>query len=545
MSRTSTSLKGVLVTGAVLTVAGVGTPTHADPARTAAGRPGVELTEIGRHTPTNVGFDEGAAEIVAFDAATARLFVVNGSEGTLDVLDASDPTDPSLVSQIDLAEYGASLTGVDAGGGLAAVAVHPENAQAEPGRVVILDTATLDIVADVAAGYLPDAVVFDPDSSVAMVANEGEPSSDYAADPEGSLTLVDLETFEPTQVDFRQYDGREDELDESIRIFGPGASVSQDLEPENITFSSDGERAWVTLQENNAMAHVDVAAAEVTDLFGLGFKDWTRAGAGFDASNRDGGIEIRDWPVLGIPQPDAVAGYDFRGETFLVTANEGDARDYDTYSEERRLGDVGLCEGYTYGDMSAEDLVKDENLGRLNITLANGYDAEDDCVEEIYAYGARSFSIYDATGELVYDSGSDFEEITAEALGTVGFNANNDESGSDAFDSRSDDKGPEPEGVAVGRAFGRTLAFVGLERVGGVMTYDVTDPHTPEFMDYANGRDFEAATAEESVDLGPEGVLFIPADDSPNGAPLLVLSHEVTGTTTVYEVRLDTPARRG
>lgn len=466
MLRGSTPLKGVLVAALAVAGAGVSTATHAEPARPGTGRPGVELTQIGRYTPPNVGFDEGGAEIVAFDAGTERLFVVNGSEGTLDVLDASDPSSPSLVDQVDLTDYGTSLTGVAAGDGLVAAAVHPEDAQSEPGTVVVLDTTTLEVLADVEVGYLPDAVVFDPTGSVAMVANEGEPNDDYTVDPEGSLTIIDLHTFESRQVDFGQYD--DTVLDESIRIFGPGASVSQDLEPENITFSKDGGTAWVTLQENNAIARVDVAAGEVTDLFGLGFKDWIVAGAGFDASNRDGGINIRHWPVRGMPQPDALASYTSRGDTFLVTANEGDARDYDGYSEEARLGEAGLCEGFAaYDGMSPEELAQDENLGRLNITLADGYDAEAACVNEIYAYGTRSFSIYDAAGGLVYDSGSDIEEITAEVLGENGFNANNDESGEDAFDSRSDDKGPEPEGVAVGHAFGRTLAFVGLERVAG------------------------------------------------------------------------------
>jgi len=128
-------------------------------------------------------------------------------------------------------------------------------------------------------------------------------------------------------------------------------------------------------------------------------------------------------------------------------------------------------------------------------------------------------------------------------LGVHGFNANNDESGEDAFDSRSDDKGPEPESVAVGRAYGNTYAFIGLERVGGVMTYRVTDPTDPEFVSYTNGRDFDAATAAESVDLGPEGVLFISDEDSPTGRPLVVLSHEVTGTTTIYQLDPVAPGR--
>lgn len=541
MKRPSLAAVGATVLSLALAGATFSGTAQADPP--GRGPVSAELTELGRYTPEKVGFDEGGAEIVAFDADTERLFVANGSDGTVDVLDASDPSEPKLVQQVSLDAYGSSITGVAAAEGLAAVAVHPEEAQVEPGTVVVLDTDSLEIVADVEAGFLPDAVAFSPDRSVAMVANEGEPNDDYTLDPEGSVTIIDLETFEPTQVGFTRFNGTESELDDSIRIFGPGASVAEDLEPENVTFSKDSSTAYVTLQENNAIATVDVAAAEVTDLAGLGFKDWTEAGSGFDASNADGAINLRNWHVTGIPQPDALASYRSRGHTFLVTANEGDARDYDGFAEEKRLGDVELCAGFEHDGMGAEELQRDENLGRLNITTVNGFDDDAECVEEIHAYGGRSFSIYTADGQLVYDSGSDFEEITADLLGENGFNANNDESGDDAFDSRSDDKGPEPEGVAVGKAYGKTYAFVGLERVGGVMTYEITDPESPEFVSYTTGRHFDAATPEESVDLGPEGVLFIPAQDSPTGRPLLVLSHEVTGTTTLYQIDRVTPGR--
>lgn len=537
----------VAASAAVLSVAAAGLAAAQPPdgkvdrVRPIGSPVGIELTELGRYTATGAEFDDGGAEIVAYDAGTQRLFIVNGSEQAVDVVDIADPSAPTLVTQIDLSHYGSSLTGVTAGDGRAAVAVHPDDAQSEPGTVVFLDTASLEVIGEAETGFLPDAVVFAPDASVALVANEGEPNDEYTVDPEGSLTIVDLESFESTQVSFDAFNDAEH--DESIRIFGPGASVAQDLEPENVTFSADATTAWVTLQENNAIAEVDVAAAEVSNLFGLGFKDWTDAGNGLDVSNRDGEINIRDWPVFGVPQPDALASYEVRGETYLVTANEGDSRDYDGYSEEERLADVKLCDDVSYDGMDPDELQQDENLGRLHITTANGFDTAAGCFERIYAYGARSFSIYTTGGELVYDSGSDFENITADLLGRDGFNANNDESGADAFDSRSDDKGPEPEGVAVGRAYGNTYAFTALERVGGVMTYKVTDPENPEFVSYTTGRDFAAATPEESVDLGPEGVLFISDSDSPTGRPLVVLAHEVSGSTTVYQVDPVPPGR--
>ncbi len=213
------------------------------------------------------------------------------------------------------------------------------------------------------------------------------------------------------------------------------------------------------------------------------------------------------------------------------------------YTAEEAEFDEGGAEIVAYDGLTVEQLEADENLGRLNITSANGYDEDGECIEQVYAYGTRSFSIYTPEGELVYDSGSDFEDVTAELLGVDGYNANNDESGEDAFDSRSDDKGPEPEGVAVGRAYGNTYAFIGLERVGGVMTYRVTDPTDPKFVSYTTGRDFDAATAEGSVDLGPEACSSSPMGNSPTGRPLVVVSHEVTGTTTIYQVDPVRPRR--
>lgn len=173
----------------------------------------------------------------------------------------------------------------------------------------------------------------------------------------------------------------------------------------------------------------------------------------------------------------------------------------------------------------------DDRLGRLNVTTTLGDPDNDGDFDELYVFGTRSFSIWDDTGTLIFDSGDEFERKVAELFPNF-FNSTNDENN---FDNRSDNKGPEPEGITLGRVGGRTLAFIGLERVGGFMLYDVTDPFSPFFLDYVNNCDFsgdpEAGTAG---DLGPEGLLFIDAKDSPNGHPLLVVTNEVSGTTTIY-----------
>jgi 2',3'-cyclic-nucleotide 2'-phosphodiesterase (5'-nucleotidase family) len=329
---------------------------------------------------------------------------------------------------------------------------------------------------------------------------------------------------------FNQGRSRHRELDPRIRIYGPGASVAQDLEPEYIAVSADSKTAWVTLQENNALAVIKIPSARVAKLVALGTKDHALPGNELDASNRDDTINIASWPVRGMYQPDAIARLQLGAETFLVTANEGDARDYPGFAEEEQVRNLDLD---PIAFPNADELQEQPSIGRLVVTKANGDANGDGRYEELFALGARSFSIWSADGALVWDSGSDFERITAAAF-PADFNSTDDENGS--FDNRSDNKGPEPEGVAIGEIGGRQYAFVALERIGGVMVYDVTDPHAPSFVHYFNNRDFGGdAEAGTAGDLAPEGVLFIPAGDSPTTRPLVVTANEVSGTVTVLE----------
>lgn len=252
---------------------------------------------------------------------------------------------------------------------------------------------------------------------------------------------------------------------------------------------------------------------------------------GLDASDRDNAINIRSWPVFGMYQPDAIASFKIGHRSYLITANEGDARDWPGFSEEERVGSIDLDEA-AFPDRDV--LQTNVNLGRLNVTSTLGDTDGDGDFDQLYTLGGRSFSIWKPDGSLVFDSGSDFERIIA-ARNPAFFNASNDDR---AFDSRSDNKGPEPEAVTIGTIGKRTYAFIGLERMGGVMIYDVTNPITPVFVDYVNNRDFsvEPATAEAAKDLGPEGVIFIDAKDSPTRSPLLVVANEVSGTVTLYSV---------
>ncbi|NJN66640.1 MAG: bifunctional metallophosphatase/5'-nucleotidase [Chloroflexaceae bacterium] len=506
--------------------------------------PTINLRPIGTYTPAGGG--EGWAEIAAYDPENQQVFVTRSEGRAVDILDVSDPSTPVLSSTIEIADLDppyneGSPNSVAVSNGVVAVALEHSDPQ-EPGFVAFFDTSG-NPLAQVEVGSLPDMLTFTPDGMKVLVANEGEPNDDYTNDPEGSVSIIDLsggvETLSQTHVtmvgftQFNQGGPRYSDLesDADVRIFGPGASVAQDLEPEYLTVSDDGETAWVTLQENNALAIINLTGVPtVTQIVSFGFKDHSAEGNGMDASDEDGAINIQTWPVWGMYQPDAIASFTVGGDTYLVTANEGDARDYDTYSEEVRVEDLVLDTGVFSEELQAEDM-----LGRLNVTTATlalapiwDWDPDGDGdADALYSFGARSFSIWDAQGNQVYDSGDEFEQITA-AMYPHWFN----DDGEGDFDSRSDNKGPEPEGATIGQievgGEDRTFAFIGLERIGGVMVYEVTDPENPDFVQYVNNRD--------GGDVAPEGLTFVPAEDSPNGNPLLVVANEVSGTTTIYEI---------
>jgi hypothetical protein len=294
--------------------------------------------------------------------------------------------------------------------------------------------------------------------------------------------------------------------------------------------SHDSKTAWVTLQENNAIGILDLKHAKFIALAGLGFKDHNLPGNGFDASDRDNVINIANWPVHGMYLPDAIAAYRFWGHSYLITANEGDVREYSGLNEAVRIGSANLD---VAAFPTAADLKQSTKLGRLNITNKFGDVDNDSDIDVLHSFGARSFSIWNANGKLVFDSGDAIEQITAAAF-PANFNASNT---SNSFDNRSDDKGPEPEGVVIAEFGHRTFAFIGLERVGGILIYDVTNPRKVSFIQYINTRDFAGDPATGTAgDLGPEGLIFIKAKDSPNGKPLLVVGNEISGTTSIYEI---------
>ena len=500
----------------------------------------ITLKQIGRYSAgASTVADEPRAEISAYDPASKRLFSINLNLRQLDVIDLSAPESPVLAQTVPL---GGKPNSVAVRRGIVAVAL--EGAQkTDPGSVKFFD-ASGAFLNQLSVGALPDMLVFSPNGRWLLVANEGEPNSYNQAgsvDPDGSVSVIDMQgdATSLTQLDVRTAGfsaSIPQESPSSIRVFGPNATITKDLEPEYITVSHDSKTAWVTLQENNAIAMLDIPSATFTKIIGLGFKDHLLTENKLDASDRDvpgssnsGIINIRNWPVLGMYQPDSIASYRVKGKTYLVTANEGDARDYTGFSEEARVGALTL-DGAAFAAQGVPDVTtgpdglrNNDNLGRLTVTNTLGNTDGDTEFEKLYVFGSRSFSIRKADAELLYDSGDDLEQRTATLVPTT-FNSNG---AVDTFDTRSDNKGPEPEGLAIGKVSGRTYAFIGLERTGGVIVYDISKPTAPTFVTYVN---------TTPTDLSPEGLIFIKKSHSPNGRPLLVVSHEVSNTVTIFEV---------
>eukprot|EP00127_Corallochytrium_limacisporum_P003322 Clim_evm11s148 gene=Clim_evmTU11s148 len=480
---------------------------------------------------------EGAAEIVARDAVNQKLFVVNNAEESkVDVVVlAADGQGLEVQESLPLSTPDGSVNSVTACGGFVAVAVEAAET-GQRGNVEFFNGADNSSIGTVPAGFLPDMLTFNADCTKVVVANEGEPSDAYDIDPEGSITVIDTSNLPQLPVDvtdltfdvFNEGGEFADLIDsEQVRIFGPGSTPAQDLEPEYVTIK--GDKAWISCQENNAIVTVDLSVPAITGIFGLGFKNWAGLDQTFDASDKDGEINFQSWnSVLGMYQPDSIASYEVDGVIYIVTANEGDSRDYDGFSEEIRAEDAE----FTPADLQSQ--TSDETkLGRLQITNTLGAD-EMGVFNTLYAFGGRSFSIFNGqTGELVYDSGDEFETIIA----AINPNLHNIDDGLiEEFDSRSDAKGPEPKALAVGKLGDRTFAFIGMERNDGIFTYEITDPTAPVYQSYINQNDGVTGTDNENNMIAPEGMIFVPANESPMGVPFVIAGYEVSGTVGVYAV---------
>jgi hypothetical protein len=485
----------------------------------------ISFTELGRYTDGN----EAACEISAYDATTEQVFVTNAFNNKLDIIDVSTPSTPILVTAVDITPYGGGINSVvNLKNGYVAVAIEA-NVKQDSGSVVFFTTAGV-YANEVKAGALPDMLALTNSGNKILVANEGEPDDSYIVDPNGSVSVVDISggVMGLTQNNVSHIEFTAVPSTISGSLHKPSTTWQQDLEPEYITVNDNDTRAFVACQENNILIIIDLTNNTVLSYKGLGFKDHSLVGNGMDASNDDGMINITNHPVKGVYQPDAIASYTANSNTYILTANEGDGRDYTGYSSEERISDLTLDPtAFPNASLLQEDTV----LGRLKTFSADmiGDTDNDGDVDELYSYGARSFSIWDDAGNLVWDSGDEIEQYIKNNHPTY-FNCNDGKASKQ--DSRSDDKGPEPESVTVGYVGGVPYAFVGLERQGGIMIYDISTPNNPTFVDYIHTLD----TSGIMTDIAPEGLVFIPSTESHTGNNLLVVSNEVSGTVTIYQI---------
>lgn len=571
------------------------------------GQPGKNLPRelnievVGRF---NTGiYGKSAAEIVQFHKTSNSAFAINAADNQIEVIDLTNLpitavgngiTDDSL-SSVPFT-FAATVTVKNDTGADVNVALGEANSIAIYGDLLAIAVATpaktsngvvlfynLDasgngsFIKAVAVGALPDMLTFTPDGSKVLVANEGEPDTDYTLDPEGSISVINLTESVPADLaqtinlssdmvfssdllSASDYDTDAKRkallMAAGVKFAGPaGTTVAQDLEPEYITVAADSNKAWVSLQESNAIGIIDLTDMTI-EVKALGLKDWGQYL--IDYTNEDEVASFAKLPnVYGLYQPDSIASYQWNGATFIVSANEGDSRDWDAYSEDIRAADIidpdELNKTFNTELQALYDVTGgDDGLGRLKVTAALVDPDNDGVVEALYAYGARSFSIWDQNVNMVYDSGDDFGRISAALLGNNFNSAHTENKG----DNRSDDKGGEPEAIDVGSIEGRTYAFIAQERSGDLFIYDVTNPFQATFAGHYINRDFDAdfeldddladpcdpaegldcTEVPLAGDLGPESIKFVPATDSPNGNPLLIIGNEVSGSVTVYQV---------
>lgn len=579
--RTAAALLSAVLAAGAAVPAMAAEPNAGEP-----GSPGavlqLDIKLIGRYTAPG---GETAAEIVVYNKFNQKAYAINGAESSLDILNLarlkSPAQDDSTVTEITY-EKRVYLTDIGlaaAENDMTSVAVSPTGdyiALAVPGKYtmnsaittakkgkIILLTPDGRLAGTFEAGYLPDMVTFTPDGKKVLAANEGEPTLNYLDDPQGSVTVIDiaqgLDKAVVTQVGFDKLGA--EAFDANVRFFPKGQAAltaidrAKDLEPEYIAVEPDSSYAYVTLQENNAIARLNLRTLTMEHVYGLGYKDYSLPQNKMDVSDKDGKINIANWPVFGMYQPDGMSLFQKNGKTYLVTANEGDTRAYvdesvspsvTYYNEEVTVKDIASkikldrskYQGYTEEQWNALDLAgmmtDTKKLGGLTVTSSTYTVTGAAYYDALYAFGGRSFSIWDAANlgaGPVYDSGSGFEDVIAAGPFAPYFNMNQTKT---KLDGRSTKKGPEPEGAAYGTVGGKQYAFIGLERMSGIMAYDVTNPLQPVFATYSR----EPVTPNNpGMDIGPEGLSFVPAADSPTGQALLLAGNETSGTVSIYEVK--------
>lgn len=480
---------------------------------------------------TNAGADGdgGVAEIVKYNKYNQTMYLVSGKTQSVHIVNLNNVNSNSNTTLEATKTVTLESIGINDAGDITSVDVSPDGKEIaiaiqhkdydKNGYIARFD-ANGQLISIHEAGIQPDMITYSPDGSLILTANEGEPRQGYEAgtvDPKGSITALDTNTNQSYDIDFTAFDSAESRaaLVADNVIIKKDTAPSVDFEPEYITISNDSLTAYVTLQEANSIATIDLTTKQVTRVDSLGFKDYSSGDNKVDLYKKDDAINITNTDeFLGIYMPDGISSYEVDGKTYLLTANEGDSREWGDYINEVEE---------KYG----------ESKSKIVTLNTDDYDGFDDLSKK-YLFGGRSFSIIDAsTMTMVSDSSGEFEEITAKLLPEY-FNCSNDDI---SFEDRSGKKGPEPEDIKTMIIDGKVMAFIGLERIGGVMMYDVSDPTNPTYVDYLNLRDF---SDDISGSVSPEGLCTVSAKDSPTNKPMLIIANEVSGDVNVVEVAGET-----
>ena len=483
-----------------------------------------------------------SAEIVSFDPTVDRLYIANSIGRKLDIINFSNPSSPQLISSISMVPYG-NINSVTTNNGLVALAIENIDPQAN-GSVVFLNSNG-EFIKQVAVGAMPDMITFNKTFTKILTANEGEPNITNTVDPEGSVSIIDLSPgianltdANVTNIGFTAFNSQRASLvSQGIRVFSSSLTVAQDLEPEYITISDDNTKAFVGIQEANALLTIDLTNNSIISLTALGYSSYgSGSNNAMDASDQSGEILITgNLPIKGAYMPDALAFGTIAGQGYIFSANEGDSRELTTAA----IIDANRISSTTFANLDATAfpdvaILKNSSLlGRLSALKYSGDTDGDGDYDELHVMGGRSFSIWNATtGALVYDSKDLIEQIISKhPVFSAIFNASNT-TGTPSLKNRSDDKGPEVEGIAFQMISGKPYAFVSLERVGGIMIFNVENPTNPIYVGYANNR----STTVSGPDLGAEGIITISAEDSPNGNNIVILANEVSSTLSIYQL---------
>ena len=541
---------------AVLAVLTASTLVFAGQFPALANEAAVKVTEISSITS---GDGEGSAEIATFHAGSKRVFATNGVKNTIDIFDISDVSNPKKVGSVALSPYGNDVTSVAAGKDVVVAVVNVADkfsATGVPtttnGKIVVFDTNGKVLSSPDVLGVLPDSVSFAPNGTTALVAIEAQPvcakddpataakeDTDYskASDPVGGVTVVDLSNPSAPVLRFAGFDQFTvaDMRAKGIAVSAVVNNVSKDFEPEFVT-AVDNNFAYVTIQEANAIGKLNIQSAS--------FESITRAfesrvaRVARDTSDRDAGAGPRTYTnVVGASQPDAIAGFTVGAGQYFVTANEGDAREYTCLNDDLRASALKV-DTKRFPDWKT--LSGNAALGRAKVNPTIGDKDGDGDIDTIHLRGSNSMTMY-RNGIAIWDSADLLDQIQTQAFGVANINGSHSLSSDKSTmnyvgQDRSDDKGGEPEGVAVGMVGDRRIAILGLERMTALAIFDITEPRNPVFQEWLQMLPTKATPAKDVKYWSPEGIVFVPANKSPSGRALIITSYELSGSLSIHQI---------